>query len=95
MPTSGEEDCSYCCSCCPPPLLLILLLLPFQFLLLNASLQERNVKSAARSSQRVRDRIVDLEIKVDEWKAKVENIMEQIKKLEAESGMDSCVEASM
>jgi hypothetical protein len=51
--------------------------------------RKRNRESAALSRQRQRDRIGDLEVEVDEWKTKVENIMERIKKLEEESGIDS------
>jgi len=51
--------------------------------------RKRNRESAALSRQRQRDRIGDLEIEVDEWKTKVESIMERIKKLEDASGIDS------
>jgi hypothetical protein len=51
--------------------------------------RKRNRESAALSRQRQRDRIGDLEVEVDEWKTKVENIMDRIKKLEEESGIDS------
>jgi len=51
--------------------------------------RKRNRESAALSRQRQRDRIGDLEVEVDEWKNKVESIMERIKKLEKASGIDS------
>eukprot|EP00536_Pseudo-nitzschia_multiseries_P003015 jgi/Psemu1/318055/estExt_fgenesh1_pm.C_430008 len=51
--------------------------------------RKRNRESAALSRQRQRDRIGDLEIEVDQWKNKVESIMERIKKLEEASGIDS------
>jgi len=51
--------------------------------------RKRNRESAALSRQRQRDRIGDLEVEVDEWKTKVELIMERIKKLEEKSGIDS------
>ena len=51
--------------------------------------RKRNRESAALSRQRQRDRIGDLEVEVDEWKNKVESIMERIKKLEEASGIDS------
>jgi len=51
--------------------------------------RKRNRESAALSRQRQRDRIGDLEVEVDEWKTKVESIMERIKKLEDASGIDS------
>jgi hypothetical protein len=51
--------------------------------------RKRNRESAALSRQRQRDRIGDLEIEVDEWKTKVESIMERIKSLEDASGIDS------
>lgn len=51
--------------------------------------RKRNRESAALSRQRQRDRIGDLEVEVDEWKTKVESIMERIKKLEDTSGIDS------
>jgi hypothetical protein len=51
--------------------------------------RKRNRESAALSRQRQRDRIGDLEVEVDQWKTKVESIMERIKKLEDASGVDS------
>jgi len=51
--------------------------------------RKRNRESAALSRQRQRDRIGDLEVEVDQWKNKVESIMERIKKLEEASGIDS------
>lgn len=51
--------------------------------------RKRNRESAALSRQRQRDRIGDLEVEVDQWKTKVESIMERIKKLEEASGVDS------
>mmetsp|Transcript_12449 Transcript_12449/g.26361 ORF Transcript_12449/g.26361 Transcript_12449/m.26361 type:complete len:364 (+) Transcript_12449:114-1205(+) len=51
--------------------------------------RKRNRESAALSRQRQRDRIGDLEVEVDEWKSKVETIMERIKRLEETSGVDS------
>jgi len=51
--------------------------------------RKRNRESAALSRQRQRDRIGDLEVEVEEWKNKVESIMERIKSLEQASGIDS------
>lgn len=51
--------------------------------------RKRNRESAALSRQRQRDRIGDLEVEVEEWKNKVESIMERIKSLEEASGIDS------
>ena len=51
--------------------------------------RKRNRESAALSRQRQRDRIGDLEVEVEQWKNKVESIMERIKSLEAASGIDS------
>jgi len=51
--------------------------------------RKRNRESAALSRQRQRDRIGDLEVEVDQWKTKVESIMERIKSLEDASGIDS------
>lgn len=51
--------------------------------------RKRNRESAALSRQRQRDRIGDLEVEVDQWKSKVESIMERIKSLEEASGIDS------
>eukprot|EP00531_Pseudo-nitzschia_arenysensis_P004560 CAMPEP_0116127528 /NCGR_PEP_ID=MMETSP0329-20121206/6886_1 /TAXON_ID=697910 /ORGANISM="Pseudo-nitzschia arenysensis, Strain B593" /LENGTH=280 /DNA_ID=CAMNT_0003621629 /DNA_START=107 /DNA_END=949 /DNA_ORIENTATION=+ len=51
--------------------------------------RKRNRESAALSRQRQRDRIGDLEVEVEQWKCKVESIMERIKSLEEASGIDS------
>jgi len=51
--------------------------------------RKRNRESAALSRQRQRDRIGDLEVEVEHWKAKVQNIMERIKSLEDATGIDS------
>jgi hypothetical protein len=51
--------------------------------------RKRNRESAALSRQRQRDRIGDLEVEVEDWKNKVESIMERIKSLEEASGIDS------
>lgn len=51
--------------------------------------RKRNRESAALSRQRQRDRIGDLEVEVEQWKTKVESIMERIKSLEEASGIDS------
>ena len=51
--------------------------------------RKRNRESAALSRQRQRDRIGDLEVEVEQWKSKVESIMERIKSLEEASGIDS------
>jgi hypothetical protein len=45
--------------------------------------RKRNRESAAASRQRQRDRIVELEVEVDEWKANYDEIMAKIKELEA------------
>lgn len=47
--------------------------------------RQRNRDSAAASRQRQRDRISELESLVQEWKAKVDTIMERVKELEARS----------
>jgi len=51
--------------------------------------RKRNRESAALSRQRQRDRIGDLEVEVEQWRTKVESIMERIKSLEDASGIDS------
>jgi len=51
--------------------------------------RKRNRESAALSRQRQRDRIGDLEVEVDQWKTKVESIMERIKSLEDATAIDS------
>lgn len=44
--------------------------------------RKRNRESAAASRQRQRDRIVELEKEVEDWKGKFESAMERLKKLE-------------
>jgi len=51
--------------------------------------RKRNRESAALSRQRQRDRIGDLEVEVEEWKTKAENILKRIKCLEDATGVDS------
>lgn len=51
--------------------------------------RKRNRESAALSRQRQRDRIGDLEVEVEQWKAKVESIMQRIESLEDATGIDS------
>jgi len=51
--------------------------------------RKRNRESAALSRQRQRDRIGDLEVEVEQWKTKVKTIMERIKILEDDTGIDS------
>jgi hypothetical protein len=48
--------------------------------------RKRNRESAAASRQRQRDRIVELEAEVDDWKIKYEEIMSKIRQLEEITG---------
>lgn len=48
--------------------------------------RKRNRESAAASRQRQRDRISELEIEVDGWKDKYDNMMSKIRKLEEATG---------
>ena len=49
--------------------------------------RKRNRESAAASRQRQRDRITELEEEVDDWKIKVQAIMDKIKALEDATGL--------
>jgi len=51
--------------------------------------RKRNRESAALSRQRQRDRIGDLEVEIEQWKTKVDSIMDRIKSLEDAAGIDS------
>ena len=51
--------------------------------------RKRNRESAALSRQRQRDRIGDLEVEIEQWKTKVDSIMDRIKSLEGAAGIDS------
>ena len=61
--------------------------------------RKRNRESAAASRQRQRDRIVELEAEVEEWKVKFEDAMKRIRELEAgkdsaNTGVDAFVPAA-
>lgn len=51
--------------------------------------RKRNRESAAASRQRQRDRIVELEGELDEWKNKYEEVMSNVRQLEELTGCDS------
>lgn len=56
--------------------------------------RKRNRESAAASRQRQRDRIVELEGEVEEWKKKYDEIMSKIRQLEEITGSTSFAEDS-
>jgi len=51
--------------------------------------RKRNRESAAASRQRQRDRIAELEVEVDDWKEKYDEIMNKIHALSAHDLIDS------
>jgi len=52
--------------------------------------RKRNRESAAASRQRQRDRIVELEAELEEWKASFDTVMKKIQVLEGEAPISDC-----